>query len=190
MTAPLPGMPAELTTTRAAVNPTELVLIAAVARNDVIGHDNHLLWRLPEDMAHFRRSTQGCTVIMGRRTWDSLPDRFRPLPGRHNIVVTRQRNWSAPGASVAHSLDDALSQALASADKAARVFVIGGAELYASALPRADTLLLTEIDADFDGDVRFPSWDRAAFDEPSRERHQAVAPNHFAFDFVRYARRR
>ncbi len=168
----------------------EVVLIAAVARNGVIGHDNRLPWQLPEDMAHFRRSTQACTVLMGRRTWDSLPDRFRPLPGRHNIVVTRQHDWSAQGAVVAHSLEQALDQALENAQAAARVCVIGGVALFASALPRADTLLLTEIDADFEGDVRFPPWDRAAFDEGSRERHQAAPPNRFAFDFVRYTRRR
>ena len=175
---------------QSSANRPEVALIAVVARNGVIGHDNRLLWQLPEDMAHFRRSTQGCTVIMGRRTWDSLPDRFRPLPGRLNIVMTRQRGWSAPGASVAHSLDQALEKALAAAGKAARVFVIGGAELYASALPRADSLWLTEIDADFEGDVRFPAWDASAFDEQSREHHQAAAPNHFGFDFVRYTRRR
>ena len=198
MTAPSRGMPAGLTAlgaaTGAALNPPELVLIAALARNGVIGHDNRLPWRLPEDMAHFRRSTQACTVIMGRRTWDSLPDRFRPLPGRLNIVVTRQRDWRAPGANVAHSLDQALEMALemalATAGNATRMFVIGGVALFASALPRADALWLTEIDADFDGEVRFPAWDASAFDEQSREHHQAAAPNHFAFDFVRYTRRR
>ena len=165
---------------------TTLVLIAAVARQGVIGHDNALLWRLPEDMAHFRRSTQGCPVVMGRRTWDSLPERFRPLPGRHNIVVTRQADWQAAGATVAHTLDDAL----AAAGPVERVFVIGGAELYAAALPVADELLLTEIDADFVGNVRFPDWPRERFSETWREPHQAAPPNHFGFDFVRYTRQR
>jgi dihydrofolate reductase len=165
---------------------TRLILIAAVARNGVIGDAGRLLWRLPEDMRYLRAQTMGCPVIMGRKTWDSLPARFRPLPGRHNIVVTRQAGWQAEGATAAHRLADAV----AAAGSAERVFVIGGAELYAAALPQADELLLTELDADFAGDVRFPAWDRAAFDEASREHHDAEAPRSFGFDFVRYTRRR
>ena len=122
---------------------------------------------------------------MGRKTWDSLPERFRPLPGRHNIVVTRQRDWSAAGATVSHGLD----QAVAAAGDAKRIFVIGGADQYAAALPLADELLLTELHADFDGDIHFPAWDRSQFIEASRERHQAEPPNSFAFDFVRYLRK-
>ncbi len=162
-----------------------VVLIAAVARNGVIGHDNQLLWRLPEDARYFRAQTLGCPVIMGRKTWDSLPERFRPLPGRLNIVVTRQRGWTAPGATPAHGLDEAL----AAAAPAPRLFVIGGADLYAAALARADELLLTELDADFEGATRFPAWDRAQFTELQRERHHAAPPNDFDFDFVRYRRR-
>ncbi|MBI5258415.1 MAG: dihydrofolate reductase [Burkholderiales bacterium] len=162
-----------------------LALIAAVARNGAIGHGNQLLWRLPEDMRHFRAQTMGCPVIMGRKTWDSVPERFRPLPGRQNIVVTRQPQWSAPGALVVHTLDEAL----AAAADAPRVFVIGGGELYAAALPRVDELVLTEIDADFTGDIHFPAWDRNAFTEQQRERHHAAAPNDFDFSFVTYRRR-
>jgi dihydrofolate reductase len=162
-----------------------LALIAAVARNGTIGGDNRLLWRLPEDARFFRAQTLGCPVIMGRRTWESLPERFRPLPGRINIVVTRQAGWSAPGAVTAPDLDAALTAASA----APRVFVIGGAELYAAALPRADELVLTEIDADFDGGARFPAWDRSDFVETSRERHHAAPPNDFDFSFVTYRRR-
>lgn len=163
----------------------ELVLIAAVARDGSIGHGNQLLWHLPEDARWFRQQTTGCPVIMGRKTWDSLPERFRPLPGRANIVVTRQRGWSAAGAITAHGLDEAL----AAAGAALRVFVIGGADLYAAALPRADELLLTEIDADFDGDTRFPDWNRSEFTETQRETHRAAPPNDFGFAFVRYRRR-
>jgi len=168
----------------AAARKPQLILIAAVARNGTIGHDNELLWRLPEDARYFRAQTTGCPVIMGRRTWDSVPERFRPLPGRVNIVVTRQHGWSGAGAVVAHSLDEAL---LAAAD-ADKVFVIGGVALYAAALPRADELLLTELHADFEGDIHFPAWDRRQFSEVSRETHQAAAPNSFSFDFVRYRR--
>jgi dihydrofolate reductase len=164
-----------------------LTLIAAVARNGAIGHAGGLLWHLPEDLAHFRRTTMGSPVIMGRKTWESLPARFRPLPGRLNIVVTRQRGWQAEGAAVAHDLDGALAHVRAARQD--RVFVIGGAQLYAEALPRADELVLTEIDAAFEGDAHFPAWSRAQFDEVARERHLAAAPNHFAFDFATYRRK-
>jgi dihydrofolate reductase len=169
-----------------------LCLIAAVARNGTVGHGNQIPWRLPEDGRHFRAQTLGCPVIMGRRTWDSLPARFRPLPGRLNLVVTRQSGWGAEGATATASLAAALDLACAWADSnaAPRVFVIGGAELYAEALPDADELLLTEIDADFAGDTRFPDWDRRGFVETSRARHHAAAPNDFDFDFVTYRRPR
>ena len=162
----------------------ELILIAAVARNGVIGHDNQLLWHLPEDLAHFKRTTLGAPVVMGRKTWDSLPARFRPLPGRRNVVLTRQPGWQAPGAEVAHHLD----AALAGLQDAQRVFVIGGAELYAAALPFADTLVLTEIDRDFEGDARFPDWDRGAFIERSRQPGHSDAMHTLPYAFVTYQR--
>jgi dihydrofolate reductase len=136
-----------------------LSLIAAVARNGAIGRDNALLWHEPEDHKRFRRLTMGHPVIMGRKTWDSLPARFRPLPGRRNIVVTRNVAWRAEGAEVCASMDAALDVL----EGAGRAFVIGGASLYALALPQVDTLELTEIDADLDGDVFFPPWDRSRF---------------------------
>jgi dihydrofolate reductase len=119
---------------------------------------------------------------MGRRTWESLPDRFRPLPGRRNVVLTRDPAWRAEGAERAGSLGEAL-RALDAAD---RVFVVGGAEIYAAALPLADELLLTEVDVEADGDTVFPAWDRRAFHEVSRERH--VSADGTAFAFVTYAR--
>jgi len=152
-----------------------LALIAAVARNGAIGKDGGLLWREPEDQKHFRRATMGCPVIMGRKTWDSLPARFRPLPGRRNVVITRQADWSADGADAVPSLAAALAL-LAGAPK---VFVIGGAEIYALALPQADELVLTEVDADLDGDIFFPPWDRTHFTETSRE-------NRPGYSFVTY----
>lgn len=160
-----------------------LSLIAAVARNGTIGHDNQLLWQLPEDLQHFRRATMGCPVIMGRRTWDSLPPRFRPLPGRLNIVLTRDPHWQAAGARRAASLDDALAQA----GPVERVFVIGGGALYALALPVADELVLTELDRDYEGDTRFPDWPRQDFELLSRE----TVPGSLGFDlhFSRYRRR-
>jgi len=152
-----------------------LSLIAAVARNGAIGKDNALLWRLPEDLKFFKRTTLGCPVIMGRKTWDSIG---RPLPGRRNIVITRNTTWRADGAEVFHDLASALA---ATAD-VPKVFVIGGGELYAQALPLADELVLTEVDADFVGDTFFPKWDRDAFTETSRESHKSDAG--WAYHFV------
>lgn len=159
-----------------------LALIAAVARNLAIGRHGELLWHESEDQKHFRRVTMGCPVIMGRKTWDSLPARFRPLPGRRNIVVTRNAAWQAEGADRAGSLDDALALCAG----AAKVFVIGGAELYALALPRADQLELTEIDAAFNGDAFFPDWPRAQFRLASSEARTSA--DGIGFSFNRYER--
>jgi dihydrofolate reductase len=158
-------------------------LVAAVACGGVIGRHNAIPWRIPEDAQRFRALTMGHPVVMGRRTWDSLPDRFRPLPGRRNVVITRNVTWHGEGAERAGSLDDALRLL----DGVPQVFVIGGGELYAEALPLADQLLLTEIDADVEGDTWFPPWDRAAFEEESREQH--VSANGTPFAFVTYVRR-
>jgi dihydrofolate reductase len=158
-------------------------IVAAVARGGVIGRDNAIPWRIPEDARRFRETTMGHPVVMGRRTWDSLPDRFRPLPGRRNIVVTRNAGWRAEGAERAASLDDALRLA----NGAPQVYVIGGAEIYAAALPLADDLLLTEIDADVEGDVVFPTFDPPDFEETSRER--LVSESGLSFSFVALTRR-
>jgi len=169
--------------TSAALRPG-LVLVAAVDRQLAIGRGGELLWNEREDQAHFRRVTMGCPVIMGRRTWDSLPERFRPLPGRRNVVVTRQARWQAPGAERAASLDAALTLV---AD-APRVCVIGGGELYALALPQADVLELTEIDLAFDGaDTYFPAFGIEAFEALSRD--ERVAADGTRFAFVTYQRR-
>jgi len=165
--------------------PACLSLVAAVARRGAIGRDNDLLWQDSRDQKHFRAVTLGCPVVMGRRTWDSLPERFRPLPGRRNIVVTRNAAWQAPGAERAHSL----TEALALVGDAPKVCVIGGGQLYAEALPHADELLLTEVDADFEADTFFPPWDRNAFAEVHREHHGAQTPNEHPFAFVTYRRR-
>ena len=168
--------------------PSELILIAAVARNGAIGRNNGLLFQHAADQRHFRQATMGCPVVMGRKTWESLPPRFRPLPGRRNVVVSRNAAFHPEGAEAATSLDTALALLHA----APRVFVIGGAELYALALPRADTLMLTEVDADLEGDKHFPPWVRKDFDEVVR----TAAPGSGAdtgsppFAFVTYRRRR
>lgn len=162
----------------------KLSLIAAVARHGAIGKGNDLLWQNPLDQKHFRQTTMGCPVIMGRRTWDSLPARFRPLPGRRNIVVTRNTEWQDAGADVAHSLDEAI----ALLGDVPHAFVIGGGELYAQAVGRADELVLTEIDADFEADTFFPAWDRTAFKEVARDTHPAATPGDIGFAFVTYQR--
>ena len=157
----------------------QLHLIFAKARNGVIGKDNTLPWHLPEDLAHFKRTTMGCPVIMGRKTWDSLPPRFRPLPGRVNIVVTRQKDWNEIGTQPSYSLAEALSFC----EQFEHVWVIGGAQLYDQALPFADTAVVTEIDADFEGDAFAPQFGPQWL-ETSRESHSSV--NGLNFSFVTY----
>jgi dihydrofolate reductase len=152
-------------------------LLAAVASNGIIGANGTLPWRLPEDLAHFKRLTMGSPVIMGRRTWESLPG---SLPGRENIVVTRTPGYEAPGAAVANSLESAL--ALCAGEPV--VFVIGGSRLFADSLPLASGLILTEIHRDFEGDTWFPHYDRSGWKESQRERH--VAADGMKFDFVLY----
>jgi len=161
-----------------------LSLIAAVARNRVIGKDNQLLWHLPEDMRHFRETTRGKPVIMGRKTWESLPDSFRPLPGRLNIVVSRNPAYQAPGATLTGSIAEAIRRV---GDDAREIFVIGGEELYRQAMPKADRLYLTEIEADFAGDAFFPDVPKQEWTEVSRKAQQSASEP--AFSFVVYQRR-
>ncbi|WP_079435640.1 dihydrofolate reductase [Zoogloea sp. LCSB751] len=159
-----------------------LALIAACARGGVIGIENRLPWHLPEDMKFFRETTRGRPVIMGRKTWESLPNAFRPLPGRLNIVVSRNPDFRATGGQVVASLE----AALAAAGDTEIAFVIGGAELYRQALPLAGRLLLTEIDRDYAGDAFFPDFDRSVWREASRQ--SQVAESGLPFAFVSYER--
>jgi dihydrofolate reductase len=154
-----------------------LNLIFARARNGVIGKDNTLPWHLPEDLAHFKQTTLGQPVVMGRKTWESLPPKFRPLPGRTNIVVTRQTNWLAEGAVVAHSIEEAVQQYPTDS----QIWVIGGAEVYVQAMPLAECAVVTEIDADFEGDAFAPTFD-ASWQETTRTTH--VASNGLTYSFV------
>lgn len=153
-----------------------LTLIAALARNGTIGRDNALPWRIPEDLQRFKALTLGHPVIMGRKTWDSLG---RPLPGRLNIVISRDPTYLAAGATVATSLPQAMTLATAQAPE--EIFIIGGAEIYRLALPLAQRLQLTEIDADVDGDAHFPSFDRSHWREILREVHQTDDGLRYAF---------
>jgi dihydrofolate reductase len=163
----------------------EIALIYARAANGVIGKDGTMPWHLPEDLAHFKQLTQGNPVVMGRKTWDSLPPRFRPLPGRTNIVVTRQDNWSEIGAQRASSLREALQ--IAEQSNPATVWVIGGAQIYAQALPLAQRVEVTEIAQDFDGDAFAPELG-PEWVETTREAHTSAGG--LPFSFVRYERQR
>jgi dihydrofolate reductase len=154
----------------------KLHLIYARARNGTIGKDNQMPWHLPEDLAHFKRVTLGQPVIMGRKTWDSLPARFRPLPGRVNIVVTRQTDWRADGAMRAASIEEAMRLCGDAPD----AWIMGGAEIYRQAEPLASTAVVTEIDADFEGDAFAPTLG-THWHEVQRERHSSASGLDFAF---------
>jgi dihydrofolate reductase len=160
---------------------TRINLIYARANNGVIGKDGVMPWHLPEDLAHFKQLTQGCPVIMGRKTWDSLPAKFRPLPGRTNIVITRQDDWQAEGATRASSLAQALEMAGAVPD----IWVIGGAQIYAQAEPLAVRAEVTDIAQDFEGDAYAPTLG-TGWVEVARE--EQLSGKGLAFSFVRYLR--
>ena len=163
----------------------KLKLIYARAANGVIGLNNQMPWHLPEDLAHFKRTTLGCPVLMGRKTWESIPAKFRPLPGRANLVITRQADWQADGALVVHSLEEGLSLALAHCPEGKDLWVMGGAEIYAQAAAIAEEAVVTEIDATFEGDAFAPVLD-ATWLETSRESHTAASG--LKFSFVTYQR--
>lgn len=159
--------------------------VVAMDRERVIGVDGGLPWRLPADMKRFRAISMGKPVIMGRRTYESIPARFRPLPGRHNIVLTRDASWQASGCTVVHSLEEALS----AAGDEDEVMVIGGAEIFAQLLPQADRVYLTLVDGVFAGDTYFPEIDPAAWQEVAREAHPADEQHAVAYSFIVLDRR-
>jgi dihydrofolate reductase len=158
-------------------------LVVAMARNGVIGRDNRLPWRLPADLAYFKRVTMGHPVIMGRRTWESIG---RPLPGRHNIVVTRTPGYHAPGATVVHSLEEAWR----AAGDVEEACVIGGTSLFAEALPQADRIHLTEVEAEVEGDTHFPPFDRKPWIEREVARQDRDDRHEYPFRIVVLERRR
>ena len=161
----------------------KLKLIYARAANGVIGLNNQMPWHLPEDLAHFKRTTLGCPVLMGRKTWESIPAKFRPLPGRANLVITRQKDWQADGAFVVHSLEEGIALALAHCPEGKDLWVMGGAEIYAQAAPHASEAFVTEIEEVFEGDAFAPELS-AAWQEVSRESH--VSATGLKFSFVTY----
>jgi dihydrofolate reductase len=166
-----------------------LNLIYARAANGVIGKDNAMPWHLPEDLAHFRRYTQGCPVIMGRKTWESLPQKFRPLPGRLNIVLTHDAataaRLQAEGALALASLEQAIAHCATLPAQPDELWVMGGAQLYAQALPLAQRVVVTEIAQDYEGDAHAPTLG-PEWRETARESH--VAASGLAYDFATYER--
>ncbi|PXW67079.1 dihydrofolate reductase [Methylobacterium sp. B4] len=157
-----------------------IALIAAIARNGVIGRDNALIWRLSSDLKRFKALTMGKPILMGRKTWDSIG---RPLPGRRSLVLTRDRSLTIPGATVVNDWGGALEAA-----GGEELMVVGGAEIYALALPHADRLHLTEVEAEPPGDAYLPPFDRVDFRETLREAHGPGERDEFAFQFVDFER--
>jgi len=157
-------------------------LIVAMAQNGLIGRDNRLPWRLPADLIHFKSVTMGKPMVMGRKTWESLPGL---LPGRRHIVITRDKAYRAEACTVVHSLDEALS----AAGEVPEVMVVGGGTIYEEMLPRAERLYLTLVDAEVEGDTRFPEIDWTAWREVSRESHPADERNQYPYTFLVLERR-
>ena len=165
----------------------KISMIAAVAENRVIGKDNDLVWRLPDDMKFFMQKTTGHHVIMGRKNFESLPPKYRPLPNRTNIVITRQEDYFIDGAHVVHNFDDALKIAKDKGEE--EVFIIGGGEIYKIGLAVADIMYLTEIKASFEGDAYFPEYDKTQWVEVERIHHPIDEKHKYEFDFVTYKHR-
>lgn len=162
--------------------PMKISLIAAMDENRVIGRDNALPWRLPADMRHFREVTMGKPLLMGRKTFESIG---KPLPGRRNIILTRDPDYQAPGCEVVHTLDEALTAGAGGGE----LMVLGGADLFAQLLPRAARLYLTEIHACFSGDAWFPAFNKGEWMETGRSNHAADEKNPHAYSFVTWDRR-
>ncbi len=154
-------------------------MIAAVARGNVIGGGNRLLWHIPDDLKHFKAITLGHPVVMGRKTFESLG---KALPGRTNVVITRNPDYLAPGCTIV----DSLQEAVALFDPGEEVFVIGGGEIYTQGMPLARRLYITEVDADYDGDTLFPEIDPALWRQTLREPHPEGP---IAYTFVEYSRK-
>ena len=154
-------------------------MIAAMGKNRVIGKDNDMPWHLPADLQHFKKTTLGCPIIMGRKTYDSIG---RPLPGRLNIILSRNAHLEIEGCSVVNSLDDAID--LAEKTDASEIFITGGAHLYNKFLEDADCLYLTLIDEEFEGDTYFPDYTQFVWKEVEREEHKADEKNPHAYSFI------
>ncbi len=161
-------------------------IIVAVAENNVIGKDNQLIWRLPADMQFFKDKTMGHCVITGRKNYESIPEKFRPLAGRTNIVITRQKDYKAPGAIVVDSIESAISAAKETNDS--EIFIIGGAEIYKQSLAFSDKIYLTKIHHSFEGDTYFPELNLKEWKETNRVKGIVDEKNKYEHDFITYQR--
>lgn len=159
-------------------------MIAAMGSNRVIGKDNDIPWHLPDDFKYFKETTAGHHVLMGRKNFESLPPKFKPLPHRPNVIITRNMDYEAVGTTVVHSLEDAIKVAEHAGEQ--EVFIIGGGEIYLLGLDYCDKIYLTEIAGDFTGDTIFPEFDQNIWKETSRKHHPTDERHQYAFDFVIY----
>lgn len=159
-------------------------IIVAVAENNVIGKDNSLIWHLPADMKFFKEKTLGHCVITGRKNYESIPEKFRPLPGRTNIIITRQKNYNAPGAIVVGSIEEAIKRAKETNDK--EIFIIGGAEIFKQTLDLTDKIYYTKIHHSFEGDTFFPEIDLKTWKEAARTDHNADEKNKYKYSFIEF----
>jgi len=157
-------------------------IIVAVSENDVIGKDNTLIWHLPADMKYFKEKTSGYCIITGRKNYESLPEKFRPLPNRTNIVITRQKDYDAPGAIVVSSLEIAIQKA--KEIETNEIFIIGGGEIFNQSLPMTDRIYLTKIHEHFQGDVYFPKLNSDEWEEVDRQDHQIDEKNKYPYSFI------
>lgn len=164
----------------------KISMIAAVAENRVIGKDNDLVWSLPDDMKFFMTKTSGHNIILGRKNYESLPKKYRPLPNRVNIIMTRNDQYKAEGTTVVGSLPEAIQKAEENGED--EVFIIGGGEIYKLGLDVADVMYITEIKAEFEGDAFFPEYDKSVWKEVERIQHSKDERHDYAFDFVTYER--
>ena len=164
----------------------KIAIVVAAAENNAIGKDNRLIWRLPDDMKFFKEKTVGHCIVTGRKNYESIPDKFRPLPDRTNIVVTRSKTYSAPGAIVVHSVEEAIAKAKAHGET--MLGVIGGGEIYREMLKYTDIIWLTRVHHEFNAHVFFPELDPTVWKITWREEHQADDRHAYAFTFLKYER--
>ena len=157
-------------------------IIVAVAENNVIGKDNSLIWHLPADMKFFKEKTTGHCVIMGRKNYESIPEKFRPLPNRTNIIITHQKNYNALGAIVVNSVEEAINKAKKNGDN--EIFIIGGAEIFNQTLDQTDKIYYTKIYHSFEGDTFFPEIDLKKWKEIRRTDHNADEKNKYSYSFI------
>lgn len=162
-------------------------MIVAKANNNAIGKDNDMIWHLPDDLKYFKDKTRNHHILMGRKNFDSLGEKYQPLPKRINIVITRNKDWQHDGVKVFHDIKDGIE--FAKQNNEEELFIIGGGQIYEACLPFADCLYITEVNAEFpDAEAYFPEFDKAAWKEVSREHHPKDEKHDFEFDYVIYKR--